>query len=84
VARFIRDALAMEDGNTLHLARGTARQWLASGQPLGVRGFATHFGRLSYELRYDAQARRITGFVNLSGAGANRVVLHLRLPMVFS
>jgi hypothetical protein len=80
VCRFLRDALAMEDGRTLHLARGTARHWLGSGQPLGVQGFATHFGRLSYQMRYDQKARRVTGFVELSGAGDNRVMLHIRLP----
>jgi len=87
VVRFIRDALVMEDGGALHLARGTARQWLASGKPVGARGMATHFGRLSYELRYDAKARRVTGAVELSGRAGTcpreagcRVILHVRLP----
>jgi len=80
VCRFLRDALAMEDGDTLHLARGAARQWLGGEQPLGVKGFATHFGRLSYEMRYDKKARRVTGFVELSGAGDRCVMLHVRLP----
>jgi hypothetical protein len=70
----------MEDGRTLHLARGAARHWLGSGQPLGVGGFATHFGRLSYEMRYDRKSRRVSGFVDLSGTGDNRVLLHTRLP----
>lgn len=80
VCRLLRDALAMEDGCTLHLARGTARHWLASGQSLGVKGFATHFGHLSYEMRYDKKSRLVTGFVELSGTGGNRVMLHIRLP----
>ena len=80
VCRFLRDALAMEDGDTLHLARGTDRNWLGSGQPLGVQRFATHFGCLSYEVQYDAKARRVNGFVELSGKGDNRVLLHIRLP----
>ena len=80
VCRFIRDALAMEDGDTLHLARGTDRAWLDSGRPLGVRGFATHFGRLSYEMRYDAKSCRVSGFVELSGTGDNRTLLQGRLP----
>ena len=33
VGRFIRDALVMEDRDTLHLALGAARQWLGSGKP---------------------------------------------------
>ncbi|HOX07363.1 MAG TPA: hypothetical protein PK280_13250 [Planctomycetota bacterium] len=80
VARFLRDALVMEDGGALHLVRGAARQWLGSGEPVGVRGMATHFGRLSYELRYDARARRVTGSLDLDGRAGCRVVLHLRLP----
>ena len=80
VCRLLRDSLAMEDGDTLHLARGTARPWLAGGQPIGVRGFATHFGRLSYEMRYDKKGSKVIGFVELAGRGDNRVMLHLRLP----
>jgi hypothetical protein len=80
VGRFIRDALVMENGDTLHLARGVDRQWLASGEPLGVRGMPTFFGRLSYELRYDPTAGRVTGFVELEQTSAPRVALHLRLP----
>jgi hypothetical protein len=80
VCRFVRDALVMEDGEALHLARGAARQWLGSGEPVGVQGMATHFGRLSYELRYDAKARRVTGSVELNGRAGCRVVLHVRLP----
>lgn len=80
VCRFLRDALAMEDGGTLHLARGAARQWLGSGRPLGARGLATHFGRLSYKMRYDEKTSRVTGFVELSGVEDNCVTLHVRLP----
>ena len=81
VGRFIRDALVMEQGDTLHLARGTARQWLAGGGPLGVQGAPTHFGRVSYEVRFDGTFRRVEGLVELaSSAPAPRVVLHVRLP----
>jgi len=80
VGRFLRDALAMEDGETLHLARGIARHWLGGGQPLGVRGMATHFGRLDYELCLDREAGKLTGLVELTGGTAPVVALHLRLP----
>ena len=80
VGRFIRDALVMEDGETLHLGRGTARQWLGSGQPLGVTGACTHFGRLSYEMRYDPAAGKVTGEVKFPENQAASVKLHLRLP----
>jgi hypothetical protein len=80
VARFIRDALVMEDGDTLHLARGTDRQWLGSGQRLGAQGMATHFGRVSYEIRYDPQAGHVVGFIETLDAPIPRVTMHIRLP----
>ena len=58
VCRFLRDALVMEDGDILHLACGIDRQWLASGEPVGVEDMPTYFGYLSYELRYDPTVRR--------------------------
>jgi hypothetical protein len=80
VARFLRDALAMEDGETLHLARGTARHWLGNGETIRVQGLATYFGSLAYELHYDQAARTVSGFVELSGGSAPAVALHVRLP----
>ena len=65
---------------TLHLARGAARQWLGSGQPLGVQGMATHFGRLSFEMRFDPQTGKVSGSIELAGGTAPAVVLHVRLP----
>lgn len=80
VGRFIRDALVMEDGDTLHLGRGVDWTWLSSGKPLGVQGLATYFGRLSYEIQYERAAGQISGFIELEQAPAPRVVLHLHLP----
>jgi hypothetical protein len=80
VGRFLRDALVMEADDTLHLARGAARQWLGSGSPLGVQEAPTHSGRLSYELRYEASTGRVMGWVELSSTSAVHMVLHVRLP----
>ncbi|MCY3018154.1 MAG: hypothetical protein NTW87_03860, partial [Planctomycetota bacterium] len=60
VVRAIRDSLAMEDGKVLHLARGTARSWLGGGA-VGIKDAPTHFGRVSFEMRFDAAAQRVTG-----------------------
>jgi hypothetical protein len=80
LARFVRDALVMEDGKTLHLLRASARHWLASGRPVGVQGAPTHFGRVSFELRYEAAREILGGLVEISAPVAvPRVCLHVRL-----
>ena len=48
VVRAIRDMLVMEKGDGLNLALGTAREWLASGKPVGIAAASTHFGPVSY------------------------------------
>jgi len=80
VCRFIRDALVQEDGDTLHLARGAARQWLNSGRLLGVENMMSHFGAVSYKLRYSPVNRRVQGEINLDRDIDAKVILHLRLP----
>ncbi len=81
VVRIVRDCLVMEQGDGLHLARGTARQWLASGEELGVRQAPTHFGPVSYALRYDAAGHRVVGSVTFPSRSTPAwVELHLRLP----
>jgi hypothetical protein len=80
IARFMRDAMVMEEGMTLHLLRASARQWMSSERPLGIRDAVTHFGTVSFEVHYDADSRRVQGFVELSPpARVPRVCLHVRL-----
>jgi len=73
VARFIRDALVLEDGGVLHLCRGAARPWY---QDLAVEKAPTHFGPVSYAIR-TVDAQTIEATVELPDAP---VVLHLRHP----
>ena len=81
VVRGLRDMLVMEEGEGLHLGRGAARAWLASGEPLGIAGAATHFGPVSYEMRYDPVTRHLTGEISLpETCPAAWLVLHVRLP----
>jgi hypothetical protein len=80
VSRFIRDALVMEDGNTLHLARGAARQWLDGAEALAVKDAETYWGNVSYQLHYDQKKGRVSGFVQLQGAHQPALALHVRLP----
>lgn len=79
VARLIRDTLVFEDGDILHLARGTDRSWLARG-PLGGSGLATHFGAVSYQLAMKGDAN-VSGEVTLSADRLPaRLQVHVRLP----
>jgi hypothetical protein len=57
-ARFLyrlRDVLVREEYDTLWLAAGTPRRWLAPGQKVEVSGAPTYFGPVSY--RIEAGAR---------------------------
>jgi hypothetical protein len=81
VVRAIRDMLVMENADGLNLGLGTARQWLASGKPVGIESASTHFGPVSYEMQYDSVGSQVTGRLRLADkATAARTVLHIRLP----
>lgn len=80
VIRLLRDSLVFENGDTLHLARGADRSWLARG-PLGGSGFETHFGPVAYTLT-QADASRVTGEVSLTeGRQPAKLQIHVRLPV---
>jgi hypothetical protein len=61
VVRVLRDSLVMEQGHGLRLALGTPRSWLASGEPVGIANAPTHFGKVSFTVRYDGVAQRVLG-----------------------
>ncbi len=80
VVRFLRDALVMEDGDHLHLARGIERSWLASGKEVGIENAATHFGTLTYHFSLDAAKTKLTGVIEFPGGKeAYDATLHCRL-----
>ncbi len=81
VCRYLRDALVMEHGDGLELALGTPREWLGSGGTVGITDAPTHFGRISYAIRYDPATHRVTGTVVFPEPGTMKwAILHLRLP----
>ena len=85
VVRCLRDMLVMEDGDTLHLALGADRSWLASGQAVGITGASTHFGDLSYSLCFEAAGRVLEGRVDFARREALEAIhIHLRLPQTWS
>lgn len=81
IVRVIRDILVLEDGDGVNLAPGTAREWLGSGKPVGIDGACTHFGTLSYQMKYDSNSSIVTGEVSFAEhSTAAWAVLHIRLP----
>ena len=78
VARLLRDSLVFEDGDTLHLARGADRSWLARGS-LGGSGLITHFGPVTY--RFTQESAQVKGEITLTeGRQPAKLQAHLRLP----
>lgn len=81
VVRCLRDMLVMEQADTLHLARGTDRAWLGGEEPVGVAEVPTHFGRVTYSMKFDRQSKTVSGEVDFARHfRANQVQLHIRLP----
>ncbi len=81
LVRCVRDCLVMESGDGLNLALGVDRGWMASGAPVGISKASTHFGEVSYEVRYDPAAKRVTGYVDFGQeCRAASTTLHIRLP----
>lgn len=85
VVREVRDSLVLEIGDTLCLARGIDRDWLGSGQAVGITEAPTHWGRLSYEMKYDASEKKLKGNIRIGespdgAAPLTSIILHARLP----
>ncbi len=81
VVRAIRDLLVMEQGEGLHLALGASRGWLVTGDALGIEDAPTHFGRVSFEMRYDPAAKRLKAWADFPQESALAwAILHVRLP----
>jgi hypothetical protein len=76
----VRDLLVREDGDTLWLAAGTPRRWLAPGEKVEVREGPTYFGPVSYRL--EGLAQGVDARVTLPTRNpASTVWLVLRVPV---
>jgi hypothetical protein len=81
VVRFLRDALVMEEGDRLHLARGIERSWLGSGKEVGIEDASTHFGTLTYGFSLDSAKSKLTGVIDFPASKVPyNATLHCRLP----
>ena len=82
VGRFIRDALILENEDTLHLAMGTDRSWLEQGKTIAVKYMPTYFGQISYEISSDVDNDQIHWVILMPARQSLRIaVLHCRHPM---
>jgi hypothetical protein len=58
-----------------------AREWLGSGKPVGIDSAPTHFGKVSYQMHFDAAKSQVAGDVAFADdCTAAWSVLHIRLP----
>jgi hypothetical protein len=79
----VRWMLVLEDSDeeVLYLAKGVPREWVGSGKAIRVEGIPTRWGRVTFNLSVQHEAKILTGNVELSGASLPKEVhFKLRLP----
>ena len=83
----VRWMLVLEDSDEdkLYLAKGTPREWLASGKEIRIEQAPTRWGRVTFNLVAKPAAKTVVGQIELSGARTPAEVhLKLRLPVAMS
>jgi hypothetical protein len=74
-------ALEDSDADRLYLAKGMPREWVGSGQTLSIDRAPTRWGRVSFQMKADIAAKRVTASVKLARAGAPKELhVKVRLP----
>ncbi len=79
----VRWMLVLEDSDEdrLYLAKGVPREWVGSGTEIRIEHAPTRWGRVSFELKTNPEAKSVVGQVELSGTAApGEVQFKLRLP----
>jgi len=81
VVRAVRDCMVLEQDDGLHLALGVPREWLDTGERVGIDDAPTHYGHVSYHLSYDTVQKKLTGAVSVGADFLDRAItIHVRLP----
>ncbi len=81
VVRILRDMFVLEGDKGLNLAVGTDRDWLASGETVGITNACSHYGKLSYQMKYDKQTSKVSGEINFADqTSASWINMNIRLP----
>jgi hypothetical protein len=84
VPLLVRWMLVLEDSDEehLYLAKGVPREWVASGKRIGIEHAPTRWGRVSFSVMANLNAKSIVGHVELTGAKLpGEVHFKLRLPL---
>ena len=79
----VRWMLVLEDSDEdrLYLAKGVPREWVGSGKEIRIEHAPTRWGRVSFKLKTNPEAKSVVGQVELSGTAApGEVQFKLRLP----
>lgn len=65
----VRWMLVLEDSDEdrLYLAKGVPREWVGSGKTIGISQAPTRWGRVTFSLSADRQAKTVSGNVELNG-----------------
>ena len=82
IPKLVRWMLVFEasDSETLHLGKAIPRDWIASGQPIGIKGAPTRWGRVDLSLQ--GGEKSLNGEIIFHGQSRpEEVRLRLRLPM---
>ena len=78
-----RDMLAMEDGQSLWIARATPRAWLEQGKKIAVKNAPTEFGALAYEIVSDVDNGKISATIDIPNRHpAKSIKLRFRHPQM--
>ncbi len=76
-----RNLLAMEDGQSLWIARATPRVWLEQNKKISIKNAPTYFGPLAYEIASDVDNGKITATIEIPSRNPPRsVVVRFRHP----
>jgi hypothetical protein len=76
-----RNLLAMEDGQSLWIARATPRIWLEQGKKVAVKNAPTYFGTLAYEIVSDVDNGKIAATIEIPSRNPPKsVIVRFRHP----
>jgi hypothetical protein len=79
----VRWMAVLEDSDDarLYFGKGLPRQWVVSGEDIGIRGAPTRWGRVNFKLKGDPSAKIVKAEVELSRPGApEEIQVKIRLP----